>query len=70
MRYILDVRITRAIVLMSSVPAGRETSGRVSRGSGESLDVAGKGKLTRLVFNKMVVERKNKARDRSPEMLL
>lgn len=70
MRYILDVRITCAIVLMSPVPAGRETNGRVSRGSGESVDVARKGKFTRVVFNKMVMERKNKGRDRSPGMLL
>lgn len=46
------------------------TNGRVSRGSGESLDVARKGKFTRLVFNKMIMERKNKGRDRSPGMLL
>lgn len=70
MRYILDVRITFIIVLMSPVPAGKETNGRVSKGSGESLDVTGKGKFTRAVFNKMVMERQNKGRGKSPGMLL
>jgi len=55
MRCILDVRVTCAIVLMSPVPAGRETNGRVSRGSGESFVVARNAKFTRVVFNKMVM---------------
>lgn len=70
MRYILDVRFTCAIVAMNPVPAGRETNGRVSRRSGESLDVARKGKLTRVVFNKMVMERKNKGRDISWDIVM
>lgn len=41
-------------------PAGREKNGRVSRGSGESLDDARKGKFTRVVFNKMVMGERTK----------
>lgn len=59
------VRITCAVVLTISIPAGRVTNGRVSKGSGESIDVARKGKFTRVVFSKMVMGRKNNRRDRS-----
>lgn len=63
MRYILDVRITCALVLTSLVPAGRETNGRVSRESGESLDVARNWKFTKVVFNKMVMGRTKEETD-------
>lgn len=70
MRYFFEVKITCAIVLMISISVGRGTDGRVSKGSGESIDAARKGKFTRVVFNKMVMEKKNNGGDRTSGTLL
>lgn len=55
---------------MISISVGRGTNGRVSKGSGESIDVARKEKFKRVIFSKMVIKRKNNGRDRSSGMLL
>lgn len=70
MSYFYEVKITCTMVLIISIPVGRGTNGRVSKGSGESIDISRNGKFTRVVFNKMVMERKNNGRDRSSGALL
>lgn len=70
MSYFFKVRISCVIVPMISISVGRGTNGRVSKGSGESIDVARKEKFTRVIFSKMVIKRKNNGRDRSSGMLL
>lgn len=61
MRYIFDVIVICDIVLLDPDPAGRETNGKVSRGSSESVnDYSRKEKFTRVIFNKMVMGERTK----------
>lgn len=55
-----DVIIICDVVHFDPDPAGRETNGKVSRGSSESLNDARKEMFTRVIFNKMAMGERTK----------